>query len=246
MIELPDTGPWKRIERIGDAVLLLGDCLEILPHLPKVDAVITDPPYPKEFDHVWDILGQPCFNATKDDAFLMTMCGQYQVPRVLSATLAGGWSWFWHCIAENNNQAIMHGYKVKCSHKPCPVFRKGRAMPTRIFVDNFSLRVRTKDWLSSQAEHKWGQAESVFWEPVEAFCPEGGIVCDPFMGGATTYLACQTLHRQFIGIEIEPKYFDIACERIENAQRQERLFHEAPAPQQAQHVIDLRRQGEGA
>ena len=37
--------PWKRKEVIGDAVLLLGDCLEILPTLPKVDAVITDPPY---------------------------------------------------------------------------------------------------------------------------------------------------------------------------------------------------------
>ena len=37
--------PWKRKEVIGDATLYLGDCLEILPHLPKVDAVITDPPY---------------------------------------------------------------------------------------------------------------------------------------------------------------------------------------------------------
>ena len=37
--------PWKRREAIGNAVLYLGDCLEILPTLPKVDAVITDPPY---------------------------------------------------------------------------------------------------------------------------------------------------------------------------------------------------------
>ena len=37
--------PWKRMEVIGNATLYLGDCLEILPHLPKVDAVITDPPY---------------------------------------------------------------------------------------------------------------------------------------------------------------------------------------------------------
>jgi len=44
------------------------------------------------------------------------------------------------------------------------------------------------------------------------------------MGSGTTGVACMNLGRKFIGIEIEPKYFDIACERIENAQRQERLF----------------------
>jgi len=49
-------------------------------------------------------------------------------------------------------------------------------------------------------------------------------ILDPFMGSGTTGVACANLGRKFIGIEIEPKYFDIACERIENAQRQERLF----------------------
>jgi DNA modification methylase len=51
-----------------------------------------------------------------------------------------------------------------------------------------------------------------------------GDVLDPFMGSGTTGVACMNLGRKFIGIEIEPKYFNIACERIENAQRQERLF----------------------
>jgi DNA modification methylase len=39
------SGPWLRREVIGDAVLYLGDCLEVLPALGKVDAVVTDPPY---------------------------------------------------------------------------------------------------------------------------------------------------------------------------------------------------------
>jgi site-specific DNA-methyltransferase (adenine-specific) len=50
-------------------------------------------------------------------------------------------------------------------------------------------------------------------------------VCDPFMGSGTTGVACARLGRRFIGIEIEPKYFDIACRRIEEAQRQADLFH---------------------
>ena len=52
----------------------------------------------------------------------------------------------------------------------------------------------------------------------------GDIVLDPFMGSGTTGVACMNLQREFVGIEIEPKYFDIACRRIEDAQRQARMF----------------------
>ncbi len=51
-----------------------------------------------------------------------------------------------------------------------------------------------------------------------------GAVLDPFMGSGTTGVACANLGRKFLGIEIERKYFDIACERIDNAQRQQRMF----------------------
>jgi DNA modification methylase len=53
---------------------------------------------------------------------------------------------------------------------------------------------------------------------------EGETILDPFMGSGTTGVACMNLKRKFIGIELEPKYFDIACERIKNAQRQQTLF----------------------
>lgn len=59
---------------------------------------------------------------------------------------------------------------------------------------------------------------------IQASCPAEGTVLDPFMGSGSTGVAAHQLGRKFIGIEIEPKYFDIACQRIENAQRQERLF----------------------
>lgn len=53
---------------------------------------------------------------------------------------------------------------------------------------------------------------------------EGDLILDPFMGSGTTGVACARLGRRFIGIEIEPRYFDIACRRIEQAQRQPDLF----------------------
>jgi DNA modification methylase len=55
------------------------------------------------------------------------------------------------------------------------------------------------------------------------------------MGSGTTGVACAQLGRKFIGIEIEPKYFDIACRRIEQSYAQGRLFEEPnPSPKTMQ------------
>ena len=70
---------------------------------------------------------------------------------------------------------------------------------------------------------------------IDAYSDVGETICDPFMGSGTTGVACIKLGRKFIGIEIEPKYFDIACKRIEEAWKQPRLFEEPkPKPVQAE------------
>ena len=72
-----------------------------------------------------------------------------------------------------------------------------------------------------------------------SFADEAQTVCDPFMGSGTTGVACARMGLQFVGIERERKYFDIACERIYNAYRQNTLFgkdenvQEVPAGQAA-------------
>ena len=62
-----------------------------------------------------------------------------------------------------------------------------------------------------------------------SFLPETDTILDPFMGSGTTGVAAVQMGRRFIGIEREPKYFDIACKRIEDAQRQGDLFIEGAA-----------------
>ena len=62
--------------------------------------------------------------------------------------------------------------------------------------------------------------------------PKAQTVCDPYMGSGTTGVACARMGLQFIGIERETKYFEIACERIANAQRQESLFQEPARAEQ--------------
>jgi DNA modification methylase len=66
---------------------------------------------------------------------------------------------------------------------------------------------------------------------VDAFTEPGDTVLDPFMGSGTTGVACAQLGRRFTGIELEPRYFDIACRRIEDAQRQGKLFEPEPQPE---------------
>lgn len=68
---------------------------------------------------------------------------------------------------------------------------------------------------------------------IEHLPMDRGTILDPFMGSGTTGVACARLGRKFIGIELEPRYFDIACRRIEAAYRQPRLFAE-PAPKAVQ------------
>ena len=63
---------------------------------------------------------------------------------------------------------------------------------------------------------------------VQATVPSAKTCIDPFMGSGTTGVACMKLGRAFVGIEREPKYFDIACKRIEQAVAQGQLF--APEP----------------
>ena len=58
---------------------------------------------------------------------------------------------------------------------------------------------------------------------LEAY-PTNQSILDCYMGSGTTGVACMNLGRKFIGIEIEQKYFDIACERIDQSQRQQRMF----------------------
>ena len=247
---------YKRKEVIGDATLYLGDCLEILPTLPKVDAVVTDPPYSSggQFrgdraqktstkyvntdsvatsrdEFAGDTRDQRAFltwatmifsrslQVAKDGAIVCAFTDWRQLPTMTDAIQCGGWVW--------RNLATWH--------KPGVRMQRGRFSSSAEYIVYGSHGVPKAGEKSPQnvltfapvgGEDKEHIAEKpiALLEVLVSLTETEATVCDPFMGSGTTGVACSNLGRKFIGIEIEPKYFDIACDRIENAQRQARLF----------------------
>lgn len=196
-----------------------GDCREILPLIELVDFVFTDPPYPKEFDSCWDSLATVnC--AMKDGTHLLTFCGHYQLPRVITA-LSKTLTYRWLCIVENDgSQPILFGWNVKVCFKPVLWFTKGNAK-NELLRDNFSIR--RGSFAEAKELHGWGQA--IATEPFNVLSRAGDTILDPFMGSGTTLRAAKDLGRKAIGIEIEEKYCEIAARRME----QEVLPFNSPA-----------------
>ncbi len=224
--------------QIGDATLYLGDCLGILPTLGKVDAVVTDPPYGLDIQYasfedseeaVAALASQwlpVCREQAEIVAFTPGKRNEWLYPRpswVLawcSPAGQGGTSWgfpcHWPILVYGNDPYL------KCG--------KGR-QPDAYFPQKLEIERGTG--------HPCPKPENVMRWLVRRIDPTNtATILDPFMGSGTTGVACAKLGRKFIGIEIEPKYFDIACRRIEEAYRQPDMFIEPPKKAQ-QEALDL-------
>ncbi len=78
------------------------------------------------------------------------------------------------------------------------------------------------------ARHPTEKPTPLMAELLVDFTDQGQTILDPFKGSGTTGIACARMGRRFIGIELDPKYFDVACERIEKAYAQDDMFVEMP------------------
>jgi site-specific DNA-methyltransferase (adenine-specific) len=223
----------ERVE-IGDATLYHGDCLEILPTLPKVDAVITDPPYALP---TMIAQGREVTRNVGDLSIIETAFRVHAA--AWRAAIQDGGRCFAFCDGTSYPSLFraMYGQFLTA----LLVWDKGRIGMGREFRKSHELIVH--GWLSETPQFSDGVGRSDILQcspvasesrshpaekPVDLLgdllrvC--GRNIVDPFMGSGTTGVACANLGRKFIGIEIERKYFDIACERIDNAYRQRKLF----------------------
>ena len=232
---------------IGDAELWHGDCLEILPTLPKVDAVITDPPYGDADTHAKHLSsitlanGEPAGQALGFHGISCEECVEHAARWV---DIARRWVVFtceWKYAHALGNAGLLVRLGIWRKPDGAPQFTGDRpgtgweavAICHRSGKKRWNGGGKHAFWSFPKGQnnsgHPTGKPLGLLSEFVTDFTDSGEIVLDPFMGSGTTGVACAKLGRKFIGIEIERKYFDIACERIEAAYAQGQLF-DAPAP----------------
>lgn len=224
--------------QIGDARLACGDCRAVLPTLGKVDAVVTDPPYG---------MGKDIANDTIDEADAVTSSAIEWCKENVSGNVIAFWSaQRWHRVPELFFPAkrVMIWHKGFAPYAPhnvgyryeLIVWVKGdRANDKRGDVfEAFPIAFRTQ---AENAAHPTQKPVDLLTEILRDFTSPDTAVLDPFMGSGTTGVACAKLGRKFIGVEIERRYFDIACRRIEAAYAQPDMFISRAAPEYPQEPL---------
>jgi len=226
----------SRIETIGNATLYLGDCREILPTLAGVDAIVSDPPYGIAHQH-----------SGKGNASRGNLRGGHKGRIRNTDAIAGDAEPFDPTFLLGFDNVLLFG----ADHFRARLPEHGRFLAwnkigTVESWDTFSdvefawhskgkaARIFTYEWkglMCRKVGEDNGRRDHPTQKPIQlmkwcitqAALEPNSLICDPFMGTGTTGVAAVTMGHRFAGIEIEEKYFDLACRRAEEAQRQQQL-----------------------
>lgn len=224
-----------RKEVIGAATLYLGDCLEIMPSLPRMDTAVTDPPYNvgKKYGTHNDSLSP--------QEYVLWLRNRWRVLPVETLIYTPGLRHFWDVPATLEGSGLQIDQQILGWHKKEYAGDKWTGGPAMCwepiiwahrgegdFAKIFGAWGR--DFLVVNATHGNPYAKlhpcpkpiEVFRWLIGMFAPAS--VLDPFMGSGTSGEAAVRMGRSYVGIELEPAFFDVACKRIEDAQRQARLI----------------------
>ena len=211
-------------EVIGNATLYLGDCLEIMPTLGKVDAVVTDPPYGigNFVQTTGNIRGE---EVTWNDAPPpMTL---FEILRKISKHRIIWGANYFNCFEKNGGAIVWNKNQPMADFSKCEIASSSHLQKTELVTITWTNFVNTKE-----SNHPCERPVSLYVFCIE-YLPYSNLILDPFMGSGSTGVACAKLGRKFIGIDLEPKYFDISCERIHKAYDQPDMFVEQPKAVQA-------------
>ena len=204
----------SRVEHIAEGVTLYqGDCREILPGLGKVDAVVTDPPYPDYHRELY-----------KYDAdtvrFVLDWIGtkralvfwSTKIDLECSPSAIHIWDKKTGCGSEYERIYELNGQR---NFKVARHYLINSTVAASYSGDDFTGHPSQKP--ASLLK------EIIGWLP-------GKTIADPFMGSGTTGVVAVNSGRHFVGVEIDAGYFDVACKRVSKAVRQQDLFIEKPKP----------------
>jgi DNA modification methylase len=228
-----------RIEQLSDDVTLhLGDCRDILPGLGKVDAVVTDPPYginendkkiasrvklaaPKDYGVVnWDSKA-----ASAEHMALICAASKHQI-------IFGGN--YFEGLGPTSCWLVWDKQNGDNDFADCELAWTNLQKAVRRIYWRWNGMIRKGD---DVREHPTQKPEGVMRWCIEHLPDDARTILDPFMGSGTTGVACVQLGRKFIGIELDPGYFDIACRRISDELKRPRLDLGEPTPKPVQEAL---------
>jgi site-specific DNA-methyltransferase (adenine-specific) len=237
---------YKRKEVIGGQTLYLGDCMEVMAGLGKVDAVVTDVPYGisqvsnglRRLDYgEWDgatatSVALSALSVCADIPSIIAWCDWRQLNKiadVLQNRSERALTW------AKPNPPVLNGQSLFLSATEHAFYGK---LPNAWFsggcIKSYWIGMPPPD-----RQHPTQKPEWLMRACVQATVAPGAVCLDMFMGSGTTLVACQRLGRQGIGIELDPDYFQIACDRVHKAWQEPDMFIAEPAPKPVQTGLDL-------
>ena len=217
--ERGDAKPWKRVERIGECTLYLGDCIPVMRAISGVSAVLADPPYG---------LGKKMQGGTwgaKDE-----------FSGFLQWDLEAKQEWVDAILALGVPTIIWGANYFSVPASRCwLLWSKVNAVPTMADAEmawtNLDKPAKRFDAPVGRVEYGHPTSKPL---PLFQWClshlPGDGVVLDPFLGSGTSGVACVKAGRPFVGIELNETYFDTACRRIADAYSRPDMFINADRP----------------
>ena len=195
--------------------LFVSDIRDGLPEIAdeSVDAVITDPPYPKEYIGLYRDLSRVSERVLKPGGVLIVMVGQSYLPdviRMLDECMT--YHWCLSYLTPGGQAPHLFQRNVNTFWKPVLWYMKGRYDGDCI-GDVLKSDVNDND----KRFHAWGQSESGMSSIVERFTDPGDLILDPFLGGGTTGTVALATGRKFIGCDIDSVSVNTAEQRIRDA-----------------------------
>lgn len=235
-----------RKEVIGLAELWLGDCREIVPTLPRPDAVISDPPYGQKLNTAVVKNGKRGGNvkgksniyppivgddAPFDPAALLDLADNVLLwgAHKFHARIPDSGRWlFW-----DKRGDVLPEWDQGCGEMAWHS-AAGPVRVCRLIWGGLVMQAGVKAEEPAERCHPTQKPVALMrWCIEQAKVPEHGTILDPYMGSGSTGVAAVEMRHPFIGIEINERYFDIACDRISKAQQQTDMFRDAPSKTQS-------------
>ena len=198
-------------------IIYCADCLYILPRLPKVDLVLTDPPYGIGMDNE-KVRTKP----SRPNTYKRRGLIKYKGPKWDIKPLDK--AYFDEMFRISSNQ-IIWGANYYCSYFPNRYgwiywdkqmgnnsFSSGEFAFQSRFIKSSSFAFSSMRVPGTRVHPTQKPLELMEW--CLGFFPEADIILDPFLGSGTTAVAAKELGRKFIGIEISEEYCSIAVKRL--------------------------------